>query len=949
MHWATAISRLFQKLFGISLSRESFPDSRQHFLATVATNTLPFYCAAFLVYAFIYLSLGCYCSMSGTVVGLVAVLISYGIIRQRRNFALAAFVANLGALAALATISISLLSAGDCYLTVLFWLIPLVVSSYLQTGSRHGNIIAVCAFLLILGIAAAKFVPVATAGFRGDPFPAEGALYASFNLLNLFGAIANSALLAALVSHNHRGVIRDSDEIREKLQRGHEKLQLQASQQAALAEFGRTALLESNVDILFQQAVALVSKMLRTKFAEVLEHRPDHGSLFLRAGVGWEDGWVGHKSVPDGVGSQGGYTLLQKKPVLVEDIHSETRFSPPSLLTEHDVVGGVTVAIPGPEMPFGILGVHTDRLQLFGADDAFFLEAMANILAAAVQRTRTLEEIQRAEMKFRTLYDSTSDGVLLLDETGLFDCNAAALRIFGCSEKRDLLAKHPADLSPTHQPCGNESLKLANERIAMAFAKGCDRFEWLHRRMDNGKEFPAELLFNSLTLDGRDVLQVTVRDISDRKDTEQQLARSRQKLANTVKELEAFNKALAESSEKAEAATRAKSEFLANMSHEIRTPMTAILGFSEVLMGDELSQEQLDAVTTIKRNGEYLIGIINDILDLSKIEAGKLETERIQCSPFQILSDVASLMLARANAKGLLLNVQYDGLIPQRIYSDPTRLRQILINLVGNAIKFTETGEICLVTRLLDAELNEPRLQIDVVDSGIGMTEQQAARLFQPFHQADSSTTRKFGGTGLGLTISKRLADKLGGDITVTSDLGRGSTFTVTIATGSLEGVVLVENAGGVGIPTHPQVRKQADGPQRLDCRLLLAEDGPDNQRLFAFVLKKAGAEVTVAENGQMAYDQALAAREQGTPFDVILMDMQMPVMDGYTSTSKLRDAGYSGPIIALTAHAMSTDREKCLRAGCDDYMTKPIDRRKLISMIARWTSDKRRTAVDRA
>ena len=428
--------------------------------------------------------------------------------------------------------------------------------------------------------------------------------------------------------------------------------------------------------------------------------------------------------------------------------------------------------------------------------------------------------------------------------------------------------------------------------------------------------------------------------------------RSEEQLEQYAVALEGQRQAMEELCGAAEVANRAKSEFLANMSHEIRTPMTAILGFSDVLLGEDglenAHPEQVRALQTIKRNGEYLLQLINDILDLSKIEAGKLEVEHVQCSPCRILSEVVSLMGVRAKAKNLPLEIEYDGLIPRSIQSDPTRLRQILINLAGNSVKFTEVGKVRLVARLLDAESDDPKMQFDVVDSGIGMTEEQIASLFKPFQQADASTTRKFGGTGLGLTISKRLAEKLGGDIAVTSTLGEGSTFTVTVGTGPLDGVKLLDN------PTEAEVstdfaKKPVAARIKLDCRVLLAEDGPDNQRLIAFLLKKAGAEVAVAENGQIAHDLALAAREEGNPFDVILMDMQMPVMEGYDATARLREAGYTRPIIALTAHAMSTDRDRCLNAGCDDYLTKPVNRKKLISMITQYAPREEPCEVDNA
>jgi len=387
----------------------------------------------------------------------------------------------------------------------------------------------------------------------------------------------------------------------------------------------------------------------------------------------------------------------------------------------------------------------------------------------------------------------------------------------------------------------------------------------------------------------------------------------------------------------AEAATKSRSEFLANMSHEIRTPMTAILGFTDVLLGEEgldrAPPERVQALETIQRNAQYLLSLINDILDLSKIEAGKLDVERTTCSPVEVLADVASLMRVRARAKNIPLTLEYSGPIPAQIQSDSIRLRQILINLVGNAIKFTETGGVRVAACLVQSLGEPPRLRFDVIDTGIGMTPEQLTRLFLPFTQADSSTTKRFGGTGLGLTISKRLAVMLGGDVTVISTRGKGSTFSVTVETGPLDGVAMLEDPAEAATR-----RKPPPGTAlcvKLDGRILLAEDGPDNQRLIAFLLKKAGAEVTLAENGQIALERALAARDQGNPFDVILMDMQMPVMDGYTATERLRGAGYDRPIVALTAHAMEGDEQKCRAAGCDGYATKPIDQAELLRTIA--------------
>ncbi len=385
----------------------------------------------------------------------------------------------------------------------------------------------------------------------------------------------------------------------------------------------------------------------------------------------------------------------------------------------------------------------------------------------------------------------------------------------------------------------------------------------------------------------------------------------------------------------AESATRAKSEFLANMSHEIRTPMTAILGFAESLLDPAVDdEERIDAVRTIIQNGDYLIAIINDILDLSKIEAEKLEIENIPCAPLEITNSVKTVVESMAQEKGLRFLYYCVTRIPETIHTDPIRLRQILMNLMSNAVKFTPEGTILFLISLHDESTENPRLQFSIMDSGIGMTGSELEHLFTPFTQADASTTRQFGGTGLGLAISKKLTTLLGGDLSVYSKPSKGSIFRVRIPTGPLAGVRMLEVPfGSFRVPALRHERRE-DLP--LDARILVAEDTPVNQRLIAMILRKAGADVSMCDNGREAIELALTREAEGEPFDVVLMDMQMPEVDGYEATRCLREKGYTRPIIAITANAMSSDRERCLDAGCDDYAPKPIKRVALLEQIQR-------------
>ena len=403
--------------------------------------------------------------------------------------------------------------------------------------------------------------------------------------------------------------------------------------------------------------------------------------------------------------------------------------------------------------------------------------------------------------------------------------------------------------------------------------------------------------------------------------------------------LQATNAELVIANRLAEAANRAKSEFLANMSHEIRTPLTAVLGFADILRSDgdiTLAPEQrLRTIDTITNAGQHLLAIINDILDLSKIEADKMTVERIETPFVMVLREVTALLRPTAAGKGVVLSTTFRSPVPDRIMGDPTRLRQVLMNMVGNAVKFTESGEIAI---RVGTESHDgcQRLVINIEDTGPGMTEEHAQRLFQSFGQADTSVTRRFGGAGLGLAISRRLARLMGGSVSLTSTkLGSGSNFQIELPLEPIPGSRLTRSLDEV--QQEPKCNAPSSTLPQLCGRMILAEDGPDNQRLFAFHLRKAGAIVDVADNGQIALEMIEAESARGTPYDLLLTDIQMPEMDGHTLARTLRERNCRMSIVALTAHAMDEERRKCILSGCDDFVTKPIDKVALLTVCAKW------------
>jgi len=519
---------------------------------------------------------------------------------------------------------------------------------------------------------------------------------------------------------------------------------------------------------------------------------------------------------------------------------------------------------------------------------------------------RALSNLQR----YQSLFDNAIEGVFQMSPGRRFvTANPAMARLLGYNSSRELLKRNPDVL----ETCIADD-RLRRLVVEQLEAKGTVKgIEARYLTRDGDERWATISLHTVYDADGEPThLEGTCIDATE--------SHNRQRIERE-REQERLEKELARNS------AEAKSQFLANMSHEIRTPLAAIIGYGETLLDPDLSEpEKRSSAETVVRSGRHLLELVNDILDHSKIDANKLDVDIVSVNLPELLDEIRAFFAPRAREKGLDFSIICEYPLPEQIQTDPTRLRQIIINLCGNALKFTEKGSISLVVR---CDRDQELLVARIVDTGIGMKPEQLGRLFDPFAQGSAAISRQYGGTGLGLSISRRLAEMLGGSIRVDSTYGEGSEFELSIRTGSLEQVHFLRDASELS--QRRRAIPMVVAP-RLSGRILCAEDNDVNRRLVSLLVSRTGAELVHVANGAEALE--LAIRE---PFDLILMDIQMPVMNGRDATAALREAGVNTPVIALTANVMSEDIADYRLAGCNEHLAKPIDKQRFFETLAKY------------